>query len=150
MAAIQKTNLCCVSAFPQGHQSLFGNFGPSSDVAILCQDDAYGEILDWLLCCHLTVLCLSSYNAHLLVRHQTFRMQLFSIGENMGELGAEPEEAPWCFSPTITSYLLVHNTPLSPLPASGNGPLPLSQDRLHIPPPAMASRQFLCLGLNTL
>lgn len=56
-----------------------------------CQDDDYGEILGWLLCCPpLAVLCLSHYNAHLLVGNQTFRVQLFSIGETLVELGAEP------------------------------------------------------------
>lgn len=63
----------------------------------MCQDDC-GKDFGLAALLSSAVLCLSSYNAHLLVRNQTFMIQLFSIGETLDELGAS----------TIISYLLVH------------------------------------------
>lgn len=144
IAAIQKTNLYCVSASPPRPPVCLETLDPSQMFQFYVgtfPEECVGMtamVRFWTGCSAvclspLAVLCLSSYNAHLLVRNQTLRMQLFSIGETLGELGAEPEEAPWCFSPTITSYLLVHKHCLPLLPVSGNGPLHLSQDRLHVP-----------------
>jgi hypothetical protein len=105
----------------------------------VCQDDC-GKDFGLAALLSSAVLCLSSYNAHLLVRNQTFMIQLFSIGETLEELGAS----------TIISYLLVHKYASVCPSVSGNGRFQLSQDRLHVPHPAMASLQFLCLGFNPL